>query len=302
MADRATEAGSNGVAPLVHLRLESTPETLTLVRGVLGALSESLALDPELLDDLKTAISEACNNVVVHAYGGEPGPLDVALHLTRGSIVAVVADEGVGIPDVAHPDEGVHGVGLPLMKALSDDLEFRQRPDGGTEVRLRFDGRRGGASLFSAPPEVAEEDGWSWRLTGDAVVSLSPLTFLGPVLGRLARALAARARFSLDRFSDVYLVTDAIAAHVTRSAAGPRIGFAIVTDVRRLHISVGPLRAGSGASLQAGEEIRQPGSALLMLSDIVESTAVEDEEMLEVVMTDTPGPVPVQPAKPAGAN
>ena len=59
MADTEIDAGSGGLAPLVHVRLQSTPETLTLVRGVLGALSELLALDPELLDELKTAISEA---------------------------------------------------------------------------------------------------------------------------------------------------------------------------------------------------------------------------------------------------
>ena len=98
MAGTEIDAGSNGLAPLVHVKLQSTPETLTLVRGVLGALSETLSLDPELLDDLKTAISEACNNVVVHAYGGEPGPLEVSLHVTASSILAVIADEGCGDP------------------------------------------------------------------------------------------------------------------------------------------------------------------------------------------------------------
>src|SRR5947209_19949467 len=106
MADTESETGSDGPAPLVHLRLQSAPETLTLVRGVLGALSEMLALDPELLDDLKTAISEACNNVVVHAYDGERGPLDVSLHVSADSIVAVILDEGTGIPEHAHNEDG----------------------------------------------------------------------------------------------------------------------------------------------------------------------------------------------------
>src|SRR5690348_2188532 len=105
MADQEIETGAHGLAPLVHLRLQSTPETLTLVRGVLGAVSEMLALDPELLDDLKTAISEACNNVVVHAYGGEPGPLDVSLHVRTDSIVAIILDEGEGIPEEAYEQD-----------------------------------------------------------------------------------------------------------------------------------------------------------------------------------------------------
>jgi serine/threonine-protein kinase RsbW len=283
------DAGSDGFAPLVHIKLESTPETLTLVRGVLGALSESLSLDPELLDDLKTAISEACNNVVVHAYGGEAGPLDVSLHVTANSILAVIADEGSGIPEQAHPEDGVHGVGLPLMRALSDRLEFRDRPLGGTEVHLEFAGRRGGFELFAAPGEVASDDGWFERLRGDAVVSISPLTFVGPVLGRLARALAARARFSLDRFSDVYLVTDAIAAHVARASAGGRVGFAITTDVRRLEMVIGPLRSGSGAGLKAGGQAHEPASALTALSDQVQSRPTDGGELLAVVMTDSAG-------------
>ena len=61
--------------PIVGLHLESRPQTLTIVRGILGGLAEVLAIDPELLDDLKTAVSEACNNVVLHAYDGGPGPM-----------------------------------------------------------------------------------------------------------------------------------------------------------------------------------------------------------------------------------
>src|SRR5579875_2585370 len=143
--------------PVVHLRLESTPETLTLVRGVLGALSELLALDAELLDDLKTAISEACNNVVLHAYGGESGPLEVALAVSGSAIEAVVTDEGAGIPELADPEEGVHGVGLPLIKALTQDVAFSRAAAGGTEVRMAFSGSRGGQPLFIRPAGVAPD-------------------------------------------------------------------------------------------------------------------------------------------------
>lgn len=290
MADTGFDTGGDGsLDPIVHLRLESTPETLTLVRGVLGALSELLVLDAELLDDLKTAISEACNNVVLHAYAGGAGPLDVALWTSATTIDAVVSDEGRGIPEVADPDEGVHGVGLPLIKALTQRVAFLRRPGGGTEVRMVFAGQRSGQSLFTAPAEVAPDNGWVQRLRGDAVVSLSPVTFLGPVLGRLARALAARARFSLDRFSDVYLVTDAIAAHATRAATGGRIGFSIATESRRLEILVGPMRDGSSIPLQTREPERTPGSALVLLSDKVATSPVDGGELLRIVMTDQPG-------------
>ncbi|HZU40398.1 MAG TPA: ATP-binding protein [Solirubrobacteraceae bacterium] len=275
--------------PLVHLRLLSTPETLTLVRGVLGALAELLALDPELLDDLKTAISEACNNVVLHAYGGEPGPLEVYLYVAADAIEAVICDEGVGIPETSDPEEGVHGVGLPLIKALTNGaVEFAERPGGGTAVRMTFAGRRDGHRLFTSPSSIAYEDGWVRRLEGEAVVSLSPVSFLGPVLGRLARALAARARFSLDRFSDVYLVTDALAAEVAGAASLPRVGFAITTEPRRLQIKLGPLKDGSGAAIAAAAKLPDAGSPLLMLSDHVRTLPDDAGELLEVVMTDDP--------------
>jgi len=275
--------------PLVHLRLQSTPETLTLVRGVLGALAELLALDAELLDDLKTAISEACNNVVVHAYGGDVGPLDVFLYVASDGLEAVICDEGSGLPEGTDPEEGMHGVGLPLIKALTNGaVDFDQPAGGGTIVRMRFPGERAGQSLFRPPASIALEDGWFRRLDGEAVVSLSPISFVGPVLGRLARALAARARFSLDRFSDVYLVTDAIAAELTTAATAARVGFAIATEPRRLSIQLGPLKDGSGRAIMEAAQMPDGGSPLVLLSDHLITRPDDAGELLEVVMTDHP--------------
>jgi anti-sigma regulatory factor (Ser/Thr protein kinase) len=274
--------------PAVRLELDSTAETLTLVRGALGAVAELLSLDPELLDDLKTAVSEACNNVVMHAYDGAPGPLIVSLYVRDADIEVVVLDEGSGIPAGASIDDRMQGVGLPIIRALARRAEFRERLEGGTEVWMLFAGIRDGKPLFEAPSVAAPEDGWTGQLSGDAVVSLSPVSFLGAVLGRLARALAARARFSLDRFSDVYLVTDAIAAHAARAANGDRIGFGLSTGIRRLELTVGPFRSGSGSQLSEDRPVRDVGSPLLLLSDEVQIRPSGREEMLHVVMTDRP--------------
>src|SRR5205085_8257226 len=114
-----------------------------------------------------------------------------------------------------------------------------------------------------------------------AIVSLSPLTFVGGVLGRLARALAARARFSLDRFSDVYLVTDALAAHAIQAASSSRIGFGISTDTRRLELTIGPFRPGA-SSLLTGAAQSEVGSALRRLSDELHVDAFDGGESLQV--------------------
>ena len=79
-------------APTVSLELESRPETLTLVRGMLGGVAELLVMDPELLDDLKTAVSEACNNVVLHAYHGEIGAARRRADAGVDRIEAIVRD------------------------------------------------------------------------------------------------------------------------------------------------------------------------------------------------------------------
>lgn len=272
-------------APTVRLQLDSSPETLTLARGMLGGLAELLALDPELLDDLKTAVSEACNNVVMHAYDGESGPLRVCIFVDGDGIEVSIADQGRGISPLAPSDERLQGVGIPIIRALAQQAEFRPAPHGGTEVWMRFDARRDHRALFTIPPQAIPEDGWVERLSGDAVVSLSPVSFLGGVLGRLARALAARARFSLDRFSDVYLVTDAIAAHAARAATGARISFGISTETRRLELTVGPFQPGASSRLTTPDE-NDVGAALRLLSDELHIEGQDDGDALRLVMLD----------------
>ena len=274
-------------APAVRLELDSRPETLTLVRGVLAGVAELIGLDPELLDDLKTAVSEACNNVVMHAYEGDTGPLEVDMYIDAAAIEVVVRDEGPGLPPLAPADETIRGVGLSVIRALAEQADFRSGPEGGTEVRMSFAGQRDGKPLFhlagGAGPEIDSAPSW---LSGDAVVSLSPITLLAGVLGRVARARAARARFSLDRFSDVYLVTDAIAAHAARSAKGPRMSFAISTDAQRLELTIGPFVEGSGEQLSHQAPEYSAASALTMLTDELDVHRDGNGEVLHVVKVD----------------
>jgi serine/threonine-protein kinase RsbW len=273
-------------APSVSLELDSKPETLTLVRGMLGGVAELLAIDPELLDDLKTAVSEACNNVVLHAYPDTLGPLTVMLTVWDDGIEVIVRDQGCGISDPTRPDEHQHGIGLPVIRALTEHSEFRPRSGGGTEVRMLFRAQRDGKRLFELPAEAAPDEGWNGQLDGDAVVSVSPVALLSGVLGRLARALAASARFSLDRFSDVYLVTDAIAAHAATAASGQRITFSIKAGERRLEIRAGPFHPGSAVELSGDAESGGPRSPLSLLSDELEIDPVDGLERLRVVMID----------------
>jgi serine/threonine-protein kinase RsbW len=271
----------------VRLRLESRPQTLTIVRGMLGGVAELLSIDPELLDDLKTSVSEACNNVVLHAYGGEPGPMEVGLFVTNDRFSVRVTDQGVGMPSPPPTGDISQGIGLSVIRALTEDVQFSSAPGGGTEVLMDFSVSRDGRKLFEAPPAASSDADMTPEADseGEVVVSLSPVTLLPGVLGRLARTLAATAHFSLDRFSDVYLVTDTLAAHASTAAEGQRIEARLAAADRRLELVVGPFRKGTGSRLDV-HATDHSASPLVLLSDQVAVQEAGDVELLRVVVID----------------
>ena len=71
----------SGRPGILNLRLNSRPDTAGLARAALGVLGKSFLLRPELVNDLKTAVSEACNNAVDHAYRGQSGAIAVRLEI-----------------------------------------------------------------------------------------------------------------------------------------------------------------------------------------------------------------------------
>jgi serine/threonine-protein kinase RsbW len=271
--------------PTVRLLLESRPETLTIVRGMLGGVAEPLSIDPELLDDLKTAVSEACNNVVLHAYDGGSGPMEVSLYVDADGIRVRVQDRGVGIPAGALTSDRSSGIGVSVIRALTQEAQFTSTPGGGTQVQMDFAIRREGRELLQPPAAAGPDDEWGPPAAGEIVVSLSPVTLLTGVLGRLARTLAATAHFSLDRFSDVYLVTDTLANHAADAAAGLRIGARLMAHERRLELAVGPFRSGTGELLSASGT-GGVGSPLALLSDQVSVEHAGGGELVRVVVID----------------
>jgi anti-sigma regulatory factor (Ser/Thr protein kinase) len=259
----------------VRLELESRPQSVTLVRATLAAFAEAVGLEGEFLDDLKTAVSEACNNVVLHAYDGEVGPLTVAIASTPGSLEVLVQDQGEGIRQVAAAEDRM-GVGLAVISALADRAEFQSRHAGGTEVRMSFD-RGGMRTIYSAPRQDPEPV--PVTLTGDAVVWLTPSSLLAPVLGRLCRAVAATSHFSLERFADLYAVNDAIGAYAERAAGGGPIGFSIGATTRRLELTGGPFlpQDGDGAPATDASDRRN------RLASLVDELVVEQLDEFDLV-------------------
>lgn len=114
-------------------------------------------LDPTLeeINDVKTAVSEAVTNAIVHAYPDTLGKVELKLRLYPGNeLELIVRDWGVGIPDIEQArtplfttgNEERSGMGFTIMESFMDAVKVRSTPGKGTTVtmRKRFALRAGG--------------------------------------------------------------------------------------------------------------------------------------------------------------
>jgi serine/threonine-protein kinase RsbW len=227
--------------PEFRIVLPSRPENVAVIRQALAGAIEVLGLSESRLLDINTAVSEACNNVVVHAYEGEHGPLEVYLCVQDSELEVVVRDDGVGIrPKAPEPGLEVQGLGLSLIQTLSDRVEFHGGVDQGTEVRMAFSLNGESESwIRDMPPDDDIR-----RPPGELVIAVSAGPLAAPVLGRVIAMLAARADFSLEGISEAQLVTDSLAANVPRVIVGANIQLGIDSPPEELVVRVGPLQEG----------------------------------------------------------
>jgi anti-sigma regulatory factor (Ser/Thr protein kinase) len=101
---------------------------------------------------MKMAVTEACTNVVVHAYDEDAGMLEVEMLADETGLTIVVRDHGAGIqPRPARAEPPALGLGLPLIAALSDAFELKGSAGQGTEVRMTFSYARTGDPVRSNP-------------------------------------------------------------------------------------------------------------------------------------------------------
>jgi serine/threonine-protein kinase RsbW len=269
--------------PNVRLRLSNRAENVLLVRQALSGMADAIGLDPVALNDVSTAVTEACNNVVLHAYEGEEGALEVELTATGTGLDAIVRDRGVGIrPGVEVAEEVSGGIGLPVIQALSDSVEFRDLATGGTEVAMHFE-------VVCASPleETAGEDGAALEAIdhsppGDVtLMTVGPTAVARGVVPRVLSTLAARAYFTTDRISDTQLLADALVAHTDHSVSAGHLSLGVSVAPRHLEIRIGPLETGRADAL-FGAAAEGLGPVLERLSDGHEISTSGSAEMLDL--------------------
>ncbi len=269
----------------VHLQLANRPENVMLVREVLAGVADALVLDGSDLIDIHTAVTEACNNVVQHAYHGKEGPLDVVVELALDVVTVVVRDWGVGTP-VPHNGMGLDtgpGIGLTAIHALTHRLDLRRPADGGTEVRMEF------ATVGARPPQPLASPELVLPAVASTVhaptitLTVAPGNLARTVLPRLMCGLAARAHFSTDRLSDVHLLADALGAS---HSVAPRLRTVAGVEPRVLELRVGPLERGRGERLVANSSLDGLGSVIAKLADRYQVERAGSYEVLALRLTD----------------
>ena len=130
-----------GAGNHIELRVPSKAEYVSIVRSVVTDLARSAEMSPSEVEDLQVAVSEACANVVRHAYPG--GDSDGAELLVRfssedGGLITEVIDNGCGFDGGDHrqdPDSN-GGLGLVLIQALMDQVLCCSSPEFGTAIRM----------------------------------------------------------------------------------------------------------------------------------------------------------------------
>ena len=130
----------------IKLEFPSTGANESLARSAVAALAAQL--DPTLdeLGDIKTAVSEAVRNAIVHAYPDRIGTVWLRASILDGDVLELtVRDRGRGIADVAQAMQPLYttggeersGMGFTIMESFTDALRVRSTPGKGTTVTMR---------------------------------------------------------------------------------------------------------------------------------------------------------------------
>jgi serine/threonine-protein kinase RsbW len=243
-----------------------------LIRHALAGLAEALDMEPSEVADLKTVVTEACMNVVVHAYKeGEDGVLEVDAWPEGECLVVSVRDYGAGIRPLADVEHRSLRLGLPLIAALTRSFLIQGSPGHGTEVRMMIPFAAGTNGAVAAP-----------AFGDEARITLPAGELLAPILSRVISMFATRADFSVDELSDAVLLSDALSAGDSDRFPGGTARLAVTEDEDSFELRVGPLAEGGGRRLLEGMRIPSLDASLESLADEVRVDPGEGGEVLAI--------------------
>ncbi len=127
----------------MHLEFDSKSENERFARVTVAAFASQLNPILEEIADLKTAVSEAVTNAIVHGYDEKEGTVYIDGIIEDNVITIIVEDKGIGINDIdkakeplftTKPEQDRSGMGFMFMEAFMDNMEVQSEPGKGTRV------------------------------------------------------------------------------------------------------------------------------------------------------------------------
>jgi len=262
----------------LSITVPAQPENVAVIRHAVAGLAERMGMEEPRIGDLKTVVTEACMNVVVHAYNGDgPRPLEVEATPEESGLTVSVRDFGAGIRPNPGDERQSLKIGLTLIAALSSSFSISGGLGRGTEVRMHV-------------PFAPEEDGGPDRASVEAgsapdagaELRIENPELIGPVLERVIGALAARHPIGIDRLNDALLIADAVSDQAPAAFEDEQVRLAVADGDGGLDLRVGPMPAGAGERLRAGLAVPDVGGSLEALADEVRVEGTDAGEYLVV--------------------
>ena len=131
-----------------ELKMKAVSENESFARHLVGEFVLSANPTIDELEDIKTSVSEAVTNAIIHGYeDNDEGIVTLKCSIYQNKVVIIVEDSGVGIDDVAKalepfyttkPDEERSGMGLPLIKSFMSKLEVASDGNGTRVTMTKF--------------------------------------------------------------------------------------------------------------------------------------------------------------------
>lgn len=129
----------------MKMTVDSRSVNESFSRTVVAAFASQLDPTVEEINDIKTAVSEAVTNCIVHGYKNSVGKIYITVKIhDNGRVVISIRDKGCGIPDVNKAREPLFttlggdraGLGFSVMESFTDKLTVRSRVNSGTTITL----------------------------------------------------------------------------------------------------------------------------------------------------------------------
>jgi len=129
----------------MSLKIEAISKNEAFARSVVAAFCASVNPTVDQLSDIKTAVSEAVTNSIVHGYGDKGGMIEINARLQERSVHIEILDEGVGIADIekartpfftTRAGDERSGMGFTVMESFMDALTVKARPGSGLLIAM----------------------------------------------------------------------------------------------------------------------------------------------------------------------